>query len=59
MVYSDGYGLNFYTREYGYYEYCENHLNDAVRKAANGVAASLGTGIPLFFMGIAFYFCCR
>ena len=23
QMYADGYGLNFYTREYGYYEYCE------------------------------------
>lgn len=25
MLYTDGYGLNFYTNEYGYYEYCNNY----------------------------------
>lgn len=25
-IYSDGYGLNFYTHEYGYYEYCEHSI---------------------------------
>jgi hypothetical protein len=36
IQYSDGYGLNFYTREYGYYEYCNSHEKKAISVFSEG-----------------------
>ena len=44
-LYSDGYGLNFYTHEYGYYEYCNNDpLGEDVSASGSGGTA-IGLGI--------------
>ena len=44
-MYTDGYGLNFYTNEYGYYDYCEN--KDAIATYVKA-AAVLGVVGPVF-----------
>lgn len=58
-LYSDGYGLNFYTHEYGYYEYCDNLsdssvLNEIEKGGAAGAVA--GIAVAVFVLGAIYCF---
>ena len=58
-IYSDGYGLNFYTREYGYYEYngCGEYY-DQIRSVAGVLAVAILIGFCCV-IGCICYCCCK
>jgi hypothetical protein len=62
MLYTDGYGLNFYTHEYGYYEYskCNEEKGNVALSKVGVLGLGLGIGIPvLCCVVIISYFNCR
>jgi hypothetical protein len=61
-LYSDGYGLNFYTHEYGYYEYCDNLQDQSVIgeiKKGGAAGAVAGISASVFVLGALYCFCKR
>lgn len=59
QLYSDGYGLNFYTHEYGYYEYCDNDTDSSLldeAKKGGATAAILGIGAAVLVVGAVYMF---
>ena len=58
-IYSDGYGLNFYTHEYGYYEFCNNDTDESVlddMKKGGATSAVLGIGGGVFVLAAVYCF---
>lgn len=58
-IYSDGYGLNFYTREYGYYEYNQcGEYYDEIRTAANAIVIFIAVCVACCVC-VCCYYCCK
>ena len=53
-VYSDGYGLNFYTHEYGYYEYCDNDTDSSANKKGGATGIIAGVGAAVILAGVVY-----
>ena len=60
QLYADGYGLNFYTHEYGYYEYCIPPTDPATLLTGESGGATGGilaaTAVVFILLGVYCYF---
>ena len=55
-LYSDGYGLNFYYHEYGYYEYCNDQKHHEGEDSGSSGKA-IGISLTVVFAIVAGIYC--